>query len=84
MVIIRTVRKNSKKQLDQIFQNGSFTVHTLDNKFVAEKVKGSVAEKEYKRFKFSKVTINADERTGYVNFHSNYWYKFKLPKKLKR
>ena len=84
MIKIRTVRKNSKKQLDQIFQNGSFSVYTLDNKFTAEKTKGSIAEKEYRRFKFSKVTINKDERTGYVNFHSNYWYKFKLSKKLKR
>lgn len=84
MIKIRTVRKNSKKQLDQIFQNGLFSVYSLDNKFTAEKVKGSIAEKEYRKFKFSKVIINADEKTGYVNFHSNYWYKFKLPKKLKR
>lgn len=84
MIIIRTVRKNAKKQLDQIFQNGSFTVHTLDNKFSGEKVKGNIVEKEYRKYKFGKVSINADEKTGHVQFHSNYWYKFTLPKKLKR
>ena len=81
---IRTVRKNAKKQLNQIFQDGSFTIHTLDNKFIGEKVKGNIAEKEYRKFNSAKVSMNPDEKTGYVHFHSNYWYKFKLPKKLKR
>lgn len=87
MIKIRTVRRNAKKQLDQIFQDGTFTIHTLDNSFKGkhvQKSKNKFIKEEYEKFRHARISINADEKTGHVHFHSNYWYKFQLPKKMKR
>lgn len=72
----KTVRKNAKRKLEEIFKNAKNGCdYSLDNCFSGESVSIEAIKEEFETFSFSKMTTDGNGSYN-VRLHSNQWYTF--------